>query len=141
MNKRLYLFLVTMTAALFHMTAFARASVPIINHVDIAIASYSGKPLTLESVKKIIQIAGEQSQWQFADGAEKNSLTGTLVVRNKHTISVNIHYSVDKYSITYRDSLNMNFKVDSLGQQLIHPKYNLWVEGLIANIRIQASKF
>lgn len=140
MNKPLRLLLIAATTLLFSLAAWARASIPVVEYTDLPIVTHSGKQLLPEDVKKVIVAAGQQHQWQFVPGPEKNTLIGTLNVRHKHTISVNIHYSTDRYSITYRDSSNMNFKIDSSGQKLIHPKYNIWVQNLIANIRTEAGK-
>jgi len=65
---------------------------------------------------------------------------------------VEIVYSADKYSVTYRDSINMNYhseaKYDSrlpnsganrATGPVIHPAYNTWVQELKDAIRIELS--
>ncbi len=140
MNKALHVLLIVVTGLLFSLTAWARSSIPVVEYTDLPIVTSSGKSLLSEEVKEIIMTAGQQQQWQFVDGPEKNTLIGTLNVRNKHSISINIHYSTNSYSIAYRDSAKMNFKIDASGQKLIHPKYNLWIQNLIADIKSEAAK-
>ena len=141
MNKPLRLFLIAATTLLFSLSTWARPSIPVVEYTDLPIVTSTGTQLLLEDVRKIIMAAGQQHQWRFVDGAEKNTLIGTLKVRHKHIISVNIHYATDRYSITYRDSSNMNFKIDASGQKRIHPKYNAWIQNLIADIKVEAGKF
>jgi hypothetical protein len=124
-----------------------RTPVSIVNHPNIPVATT--KPVQAEQVKKAIHGAALRKGWTLADEAGDKMLA-TLVVRNKHTIMVEIVYSADKYSIAYRDSINMNYhseaKYDSrlpnasanrASGPVIHPAYNTWVQELKDAIRIE----
>ena len=51
-------------------------------------------------------------------------------MRGKHTAIVEIPYSASGFSIKYRDSVNLNYRKDDNGVEMIHPNYNRWVEKL-----------
>jgi hypothetical protein len=127
--------------AIFSLNGFARSDVEAIDRIDVPINTLSEKKLTLTQVRSLIKSAGGVRGWEFANGQEPNSLVGTIWVRNKHMISVNIPYKVDSYSIYYKDSSNMNAMVNESGKTMIHPKYNEWVSNLMMDIRSQSAKF
>ena len=56
-------------------------------------------------------------------------VTGRLALRG-HVAVVDVRYTVKDYSITYKDSSNMNYQD---GQ--IHRNYNGWIENLNRDIR------
>ena len=128
--------------------AFAqRTPVSIVNYLNIPAAPASGKPVQAEQVKKAIQDAATAKGWTIADEAG-NKMFATLVVRNKHTVMVEIAYSAQKYSLKYRDSVNMNYHGEARYDSrlpsarngytprgpVIHPAYNTWVQELKAAI-------
>jgi len=128
-----------------------RTPVSIINYPNIPVATASGKPIQAEQVKKAIQDAALKKGWTLASEAG-DKLLATLVVRNKHTIMVEIVYSADKYSITYRDSVNMNYHKEghydsrlpsarnaatAAQGPVIHPAYNTWVQEFKDAIRVE----
>ena len=139
----------------FSATAVAqRALVPIVDYKDVSIATSSGKPVSAEQVREAIITAGKRLNWQMGITAD-GSLVGTLVVNNKHTISVDIAIAPEKYSVTYRSSINMKYTMaqqekgnfrdgtaagpfDSrpVGPErpVIHPAYNQWVQALVSSI-------
>ncbi|MBS1228783.1 MAG: hypothetical protein H6R17_2060 [Proteobacteria bacterium] len=124
--------------ALLSLNATAREAVPIVNYDDIAVATNSGKAPSAEQVKQAIIAAASNKGWSIAHQAD-GQLLATLVVRNKHTIVVSIACAADKYSLRYKDSINMKFE-ERDGQQLIHPYYNKWVLDLKDAIRIELLK-
>ena len=136
MKKILFLILTLLVC-----NVMARSDVQVINREDIPIVSGSGKPLTADQVQKLIRDAGKAREWQFANGENKDSLIGTLWVRQKHMILVRIDYTQNSYSISYVDSSNMNAKKDATGKQLIHPKYNEWVNNFMSDVRKESGKF
>ncbi len=133
-----------------------RQPVPIIDHPDVPIATSSGKPLPTEKVKEAIQAAAKAKGWTLAyESGDK--ILATLVVRNKHTVMVEIAYSAEKYSLRYRDSINMKYLPGAgrnpsydqasamRGYQqgpgpVIHPFYNDWVRELRDAIRLELLK-
>jgi len=124
--------------------AFAqRTPVSIVNYPNIPVATASGKAVQAEQVKKAIQDAATAKGWTVTDEAG-NKMFATLVVRNKHTVMVEIAYSAQKYSLRYRDSVNMNYHSEARYDSrlpgarngstprgpVIHPAYNTWVQEL-----------
>ena len=142
-------FLRTALAMLFiamPITAVAqRALVPIVDYKDVSVATKSGKPVTAEQVRDAIATAGKKLNWDMAFAAN-NGLVGTLVVNNKHTVSVDISVAVDKFSVKYRNSINMKYGLSGKphysnsanpvaeGVPVIHPGYNQWVQTLMKGI-------
>ena len=121
-------------------TAYARSTVPIVPHEDMAIATGSGRTPSDEDVKKAIVAAAATTTYPWTVSAgEGGALVATTVVRGKHTVSVNIKYSGTRYSVAYRDSTNMKYGVDK-GVPKIHPFYNDWVQQLIDAINAELKK-
>lgn len=118
------------------LNAHARGSVPIINHDAVPAITASGKPASAEQIRAAMQAAGAPRGWQITPAGNGKALA-VLNVRGKHSISADISYAAGQYSIKYRDSTNMNYEA---GTNLIHPKYNMWVQTLINDTRIQLSK-
>jgi hypothetical protein len=54
-------------------------------------------------------------------------------------VDVDIAYTKETFSITYVDSVNMNYSIRSDGPY-IHPKYNRWVEILKQDIQKDIEK-
>jgi len=118
--------------------AHARSAVPVINHENIVIVPANGKNQSLDTVKAAIIRAGTNLQWNISENGN-GKLIGTLNVRSKHTIVVDIAYATDKFSITYKDSTNMKFGTED-GKPVIHPFYNKWVKHLLDSIRVETQK-
>jgi hypothetical protein len=118
------------------LNAHARGSVPIINHEAVPAVRASGQAATPGQILAAMQAVGPQRGWQItATGAGK--ALGVLNVRGKHSISTDIQFGTGQYAIKYRDSANMNYDA---GTGLIHPKYNMWVQTLIDDVRIQLAR-
>ncbi len=100
---------------------------PIYNVTNQPIAPFAGKPRTLDEVKAEIVAAGEARGWTMKEIAPGH-LEGTLRIR-VHIAVVNIKYSTTDYSITYKDSSQLNYD----GTQ-IHMEYNNWVKDLQGGI-------
>jgi hypothetical protein len=118
------------------LNAHARSGVPILNHEAVPAITASGKPASAEQIRAAMQAAGAARGWQITPAGNGKALA-VLNVRGKHSISADISYAAGQYSIKYRDSTNMNYEA---GTNLIHPKYNMWVQTLIDDTRIQLSK-
>jgi len=126
--------------------AFAqRVPVAIVNYPNIPVVTTGGKAIPTDQVKKAIQDAALRKGWTLSNDTG-DKMTATLVVRNKHTVVVEIAYSADRYSIAYRDSVNMNYhseahydsrmpRPSSATGPVIHPAYNTWVQELKEAIR------
>ncbi|MEQ1801090.1 MAG: hypothetical protein ABL989_04145 [Gammaproteobacteria bacterium] len=119
-------------ALLFGMVglAQARGSVPITDPENNPVVSSDNKELSIEAVGQAIRAAGASQGYPWtASGDQPGKLQLTTLVRNKHTVVVDVTYDAKTYSIRYANSVNMNYKVSS-GKALIHPNYNVWVSEL-----------
>ena len=104
---------------------------------------------TEEDVKKAIIRAGAGLGWNM-NADKPGHILGTLHLR-KHIAIVDITYDLNKYSITYKDSTNLDHI--AAGQQttdadgntyvnetdIIHSNYNGWIQNLDRAIQTQLS--
>jgi hypothetical protein len=56
-----------------------------------------------------------------------------------HQIVVDIPVSDGKFSIFYKDSVNMKYALED-GKKVIHPQYNNWVANLLGDVRSELSR-
>jgi hypothetical protein len=111
-------------AALLLVAGLACTSVPI--H-DVASSVPPG--LTAGQVREAIQSAAVLRHWVVSEESP-SVLLATLDVRGKHSATVAIAYDATRYSITYRDSRNLDYEDGE-----IHKNYNGWVLKLDKTIR------
>jgi hypothetical protein len=126
--------LLTLVAA----PAFARSAVPLVEFRDQALTAPAGKTLTDADVQEAIVRAAKSLAWTLSPDGERK-FVATLVVRNKHTIAVNVAYTSEKFSVTFHSSNNMKYEVKD-GVAMIHPYYNDWTRKLVEAIRFEAAK-
>lgn len=119
-----------LTAATAYAGCFRCA--PILNIADAPVTTVSGKPLSEEQVRAAIIRAGVALGWRVAD-VEPGKLVATINLRT-HTAVVAIAYSAEKYSITYKSSINLD---EADGE--IHKNYNGWIQNLSNGIVAQLS--
>lgn len=135
----------------------ARDTVPLINYEDVNIVTSSGKKPTMTQVKAAI-VAAAQTPMRSSGGqtwvmkeTSANQMTGTLDVRDKHHITITVTYNENKFSVVYKDSVNMHYEPTKVAQAPmstvivsdkphIHPYYNNWVKSLVNNIRREIQK-
>jgi hypothetical protein len=106
---------------------------PILNISKAPVTTATGNPPTNEQVMAAIIRAGAALGWQMKNEAP-GKLVGTLNLR-KHTANVEISYSPSDYSITYKDSINLDAGTDGT----IHKNYNGWIQNLNRGITAQLS--
>lgn len=99
-------------------------------------ATAASTPLTEQDVRKAILIACSARGWQGKE-VSPGLIEARLLVRNKHSIVVDIPYTAAAYSIKYKSSANMEYDVKNDGSAAIHPNYNKWVGTLNADINAQ----
>jgi hypothetical protein len=87
---------------------------------------------TMESVEKAIMTAGYGLGWSMKR-VRPGLIEGTLLLR-KHRAVVEIPYSASSYSISYKDSSELNY---SPTNRTIHSNYNGWIQNLDNAIRGQ----
>ena len=90
----------------------------------------ANKAVSMDDVQKAIVRAGVGLGWQMKP-VEPGLIVGTLTLRS-HMAVVNIKYDTKKYSITYKDSSNLDYDGKN-----IHKNYNGWVQNLDSGIRSQ----
>ena len=105
-----------------------RAS-PVYNVEDASIVSAAGKEFTEEQVRTAIMQAGSTLGWTMKPVSDGH-LVGTLFLR-KHMAQVDIKYTTNSYSITYKDSQELSFDEEA---GTIHSNYNGWIQNLQKNI-------
>jgi hypothetical protein len=111
-----------------------RTSVPVYNVEQESVVSSTEKALKADDVKKAIMTAGSALGWVMK--ADKpGHIIGTLNVR-KHMAKIAIQYNAKSYSISYLDSLNLNYDGDN-----IHGNYNGWIQRLQSTIQTQLNMF
>jgi hypothetical protein len=135
-SLRIFLMVLVSFASL---PALARQAVPIVNFENVAVTTPSGRAPTLEQVKQAVFSAAAARSWTLQEQGPGRVLA-TLHVRGKHTASVLIVYSAQAFSITYVDSVNLNYRMGPDGQPAIHPHYNDWVQNLTQGISASLAK-
>jgi hypothetical protein len=106
-------------------------SVPVYNVTDAPVAASKPNP-GLDEIGKAIQRAGAQLGWQMKE-MKPGYIVGTLNVRNQ-LAAVDVNYSTRSYSITYKDSAELQYD-----GKAIHRNYNGWIQSLDKGIRAQLS--
>ena len=104
------------------------APAPVLNVNDESIVV--GDKYSQEDVQKAITRAGAQLGWQMKDVAPGH-MVGTLRIRT-HLAEVDIKYDKTKYSINYKDSVNLGYDGAN-----IHKNYNVWISDLNKAIHSQ----
>lgn len=101
-----------------------------IYNVDRMAVSSNKENVSKADVRTAILRAGGTLGWQITDNGP-DALIGTLVLRN-HKAVVDIPYSATQYSITYKDSVNLDYTGTT-----IHSNYMGWVQNLQKAIAVQ----
>jgi hypothetical protein len=83
----------------------------------------TSKAVSLTDVEIAIRRAGQSLGWQIVPQGPGRA-EGILVLRD-HRAVVNISYDTKNYSITYKDSSNLQYD-----GKTIHSNYNGWVQNL-----------
>ena len=99
---------------------------PILNVNNAPIEGAGSK--TMNNVKRAIILAGSRIGWQMQTVSDGH-VVATLF-RAGHMAKVNINYTSESYSITYKDSSNLEYNGET-----ILGTYNRWVEELHKAIR------
>ena len=94
---------------------------PVYNVVDKAIHTGSGRTLTLEEVGNVLAGAARYKRWSVAK-VEEGYLRAEIHVR-KHFAAIDIRYTPETYSISYRDSEVLRYDGSN-----IHRNYNKWIK-------------
>ena len=122
-------FLVIIATALLLVLAGCRSN-PIMNIEDAPIEI--SEKHTSKDIKKAIIRAGAGLGWNMKS-KKPGQIRGSLFLRD-HVAIVDIRYTKKSYSITYKDSQNLNYDGTN-----IHKNYNSWVQNLSRRIQVQFS--
>lgn len=90
----------------------------------------ANKKVTMDDMQKAIVRAGAGLGWQMK-AVKPGEILGTLHLRT-HVAVVDIRYNTKEYSITYKDSTNLDYDGTN-----IHKNYNGWIQNLDNGIRVQ----
>lgn len=118
-------------AAAFALLIVGCRSAPVYNVTSSPVTS-SKANLTLDDISKAILRAGGALGWQMKE-VKPGHMLGTIHLRT-HVAVVDINYSTTSYSITYKDSTNLDYDGTN-----IHSNYNGWIQNLEKGIRTQLS--
>lgn len=124
---RLKVFLLLLLLTAFSLPVEAR-SAPLFELLDQPVPSYRSAD-KLAAIETAWVRALAELQWTVETRAP-GRIEAKRLVRSKHVVEVEIAFDEHAYSVHYRRSTNMNFKVDSRRGRLIHPNYMKWVEQL-----------
>ncbi len=114
--------------------SIALAAVDVVEWKDVAAITSSGKPASAEDIKKAFMVGGARRGWVFSDSGP-GKMTGKLVVRT-HTLVMDLKYEAGKYTLSYLDSVNLDYK-DDAGKKTIHKAYVNWNTNLMNDARAE----
>jgi hypothetical protein len=109
---------------------------PVFNVENANINAISSKEITLEDVTRAIVSASGNSNppWNM-EVVKPGHIVATLHNRT-HMAQVDIHYTTKGYSITRKDSADLQYDPE---KGTIHSGYNKWVQRLDSNIRMKTN--
>lgn len=120
----------TMLLAVMLLAAAGCRTAPIYNVQGAPVTPTGADEVSREQVKDAIIRAGSGLGWRMQP-QEPGHMLGVLTLRS-HVAKVDIRYDTETYSITYRDSTNLDHQN---GQ--IHSNYNGWIQNLDTAIQNQ----
>lgn len=103
-----------------------------VQNVENAPVNASSTNYDLSDVTKAIQRAGTQLGWQMKQQTPGH-IVATLHLRT-HVAVVDITYTLDDYSVNYKDSTNLKYDASN---NTIHKNYNGWIQNLTNAIDVQ----
>ena len=143
--KREFLSLLATMMAIVVMVgaAEARSSVALVNFTNQTWVRADNKKLSADQVRQAIILTVQEmkrKEWVVQDTSD-GRLLATIRVRGKHTVVVAISYTDTSFDVAYESSVNMNYKKESDGTEVIHPYYNQWVDKLVKEIKSRLTNF
>ena|GEM_PF-895685 len=95
--------------------------------------------LTEKQMKSGIRNGGAVRNWAVVRQDSGQTELTYIKGGNKHSINVNVSYTENTFAITYKDSFNLNYKVNRKGVREIHPNAVKWMANLSGDILRLAS--
>ena len=105
----------------------ANAKAPFILNIENSPVN-STQELTVDDVERAIIEGARVRGWQ-PRVVEPGHVEAVLYIRS-HVATVDIYFGTTSYSITYKDSVNLDYK-----DGRIHRNYNKWVQNLNSDIQ------
>lgn len=96
-----------------------------VRNVENAPVNVSSTNYDLSDVAKAIKTAGTGLGWQMKEQTPGH-IVGSIYLRS-HVAVVDITYTLDEFSINYKDSTNLKYNAAS---NTIHKNYNGWIQNL-----------
>ncbi len=113
-----------------------RSTTPVFNVENANINTVSDKEPTLEDVTRaIVSAAGNSTPPWNMQVVKPGHIVATLHNRT-HMAQVDIQYTTKGYSITRKDSADLQYDAE---KGTIHPGYNKWVQRLDSTIRMKVN--
>ena len=131
MMKRNVLVLTILILVLTSVSFGCKRTVPIQDYGNSGLTANS--KLTANQVRDAIVRAGTSIGWKM-NAASPGLVTASWMTRS-HSVTVDIPYTANEYTIKYRESTNLNAKNGE-----IHSNYNRWVDRLNRNIAAEIRK-
>jgi hypothetical protein len=113
--------IVSITLLLVSAPATSARYDPIYEVIEKPIPLGSGRELSMEQVGNVLMGAAQYKRWSVAK-VEEGHLRAEINVR-QHFAAIDIRYTQQVYSITYRDSRVLNHDGSK-----IHRNYNKWIK-------------
>lgn len=130
--QRAFLIALTTLVLLLLLSACARTQ-PVLNITDEPVVTGSGETPSASAVRDAIIEACRAKKW-LVDPSQDGLVIATAKVR-QHTAVVDIRYTPESYSISYRDS-----EVLLYDGNMIHRNYNKWVQLLSERVNLEINK-
>ena len=109
-----------------------QAGHPIKDLLDVRVpVKLDGSAYSVEEVRRAI-IAGAQRRGWTPRLEGDSKIIASILVRSRHYAEVEIAFTATSYSITYRDSRELDYDKDN---REIHGNYNKWVNNLSDSIQ------
>lgn len=107
---------------------------PLFDSPPNAIAAIGNHKLSLDEVRAAIMRGAASRKWTI-QSQSPGIVTVEAVSRYKHEygLTVDVHYTETSFTITYRDSYNLDYNAKN---GTIHPTYGYWVRNLEAAIKL-----
>ncbi len=99
---------------------------------DMMVVTADGNKPKLEDVKKVLMLAASDTGWEvqkIVEDGQAGKFIATKNVHNKHSMTVQVYYSPEKFSIIYLSSSNLS-EANCGGRIFLHRNYNVWVNQL-----------
>jgi len=95
-----------------------------------------GAKRVAQDVEQAVRITGATRGWKVVNASE-GRMELTNVVRDKHTMSIEVTYDASGYRIRYLQSTNLLYSEQVRGAgtlKVIHGNYNGWISDLISDV-------